>query len=1178
MPIAYVGTGTAVNEVAGTTWAINVQLFEPATHIISLITDNISITGGVTNTHLSIVAVDRFDGQPIKLYEWTNTNGVVADGTTTSWWYLPTITGNSGFTNLNVTFSASVTDKIISFVGISCADGKKIEIEKATVSDNSATATLSGLASRQYFLLGVFSAEGEDTAKTTDPDYIEIFDLVSSTAGAASGNMQAHGQYRIATLTGDTVVSSDVVFTNGFQCLIALFESDGPTTALTGPANGATNQSLTPTLSFTPTLSSPLESGLNSALLIARGDITSPLSLRNSSSAFSSTAVETVFDGSTMFAIGSSSCSRYTVSASSFTLVSNPTVPTSRSNFFGYCRLSGTLAGGNFRVVHVNPRSGTTLATIGTYQFNGTNFVQVGNLLNIGTTTTYNDVRVARLSDTRVAVIANRSASNSQILTYDFDGTNWTSVGFPYPIGLLGGFSITGLSSTSVAVVDSYSWALMSYSFNGSTWSEQSIRQPISQTLLTIALRGADVRFMSDNRVAVGNSADGRLDVWRLVNNRHWALESRVTGISTTSTTSVSLGVINETDVIYHNSTINLFRAYIAQQVVVSAEADNGGGFSTTAPLTSGTSYNYNVGTGALQASTQYFWTLLTYGFTDVNWGTHAVGNFATSRSFTTLTQGPDSLTVVVAMPNATVSTSDIVVATPLTASYAMPDATVVIAVNDTVLADSLTGVIAIQNVTVAVQIGALVSATSLTASLSLQNATVSASDIALATSLASILAIPNVTIVAVKSNTFVADPLTLTGAIQNVTVVNGLGDTVAVDSLASVFAINTHTVLAVKNVVFSATSLSTVLAIQNPVISTVGNVLVSTTPVTASLAFQNVAVSGKGNVSATSLNTLVAIVSPSVLPVKNVAFSANSLEIFDELNNVTVATTSSVAVLASELVYDTHLEDVAVEFNGNMNVPVIEFFMTLAMPVASVLAIKNISLPVQSLSLVGQLQNVTVATVVDVVASATPIPVLVGSPNVTVQAIKNVSASVGALEVLLVAQVATVSTADEANVAVAQIPITVLIPISTVSISTAFNATPLNFAISLPEAKVSKVVEVQVGSLEFNQTLLDVVISSSSQVQVNTLNSALFLNDVDVDFDTLIFATAIGLSYSLLPVGINRVYTELGVYRSAIRNVSAESRIRDLSKESQIMDISKESQIRDVNSKSKINFDIRNN
>lgn len=102
---------------------------------------------------------------------------------------------------------------------------------------------------------------------------------------------------------------------------------------------------------------------------------------------------------------------------------------------------------------------------IKTYDFDGTDWVQVGNSFSFGAA---QGVVMARLTDSRIAICENTS---DELRTYDFDGTDWSLVGNALNLTSTGNMAIAGLSSTRVALADNNGDTLETYDFDGTDWS-----------------------------------------------------------------------------------------------------------------------------------------------------------------------------------------------------------------------------------------------------------------------------------------------------------------------------------------------------------------------------------------------------------------------------------------------------------------------------------------------------------------------------------------------------------------------------------------------------------------------------------------------------------------------------------------------------------------------------------
>lgn len=122
-----------------------------------------------------------------------------------------------------------------------------------------------------------------------------------------------------------------------------------------------------------------------------------------------------------------------------------------------------------------------TTDELAVHQFDGVNFSQVGNRLNIGAGV---EGALGALSATRIAFIANNNPinDNEELLAFDWDGTNLTQVGASLNIGPIGTPALSVLSSSRVAItaVSSPPLPVQAFDFDGSAWSAVGAAFPIT--------------------------------------------------------------------------------------------------------------------------------------------------------------------------------------------------------------------------------------------------------------------------------------------------------------------------------------------------------------------------------------------------------------------------------------------------------------------------------------------------------------------------------------------------------------------------------------------------------------------------------------------------------------------------------------------------------------------------
>jgi hypothetical protein len=223
---AVTARGSAVDTVNDTSITVNptANLTVGKLVFVSLATKNISTTDGATNDH-SIA--DTHTHTWTKVEERTETEaGAAGDGSTISLFYAVVTTQIATTDVITGTTSGNTAEKIITVFEATFDNTNKVPaIAQVGLGPNAIAATVSGLVSREYLLVGAAAAEGADTAKTPDGDYTEQFDLRSRNNAAA---ITIHVQTRIATLTGDTVTSTAWTATQPYTLLAAIYEADPP--------------------------------------------------------------------------------------------------------------------------------------------------------------------------------------------------------------------------------------------------------------------------------------------------------------------------------------------------------------------------------------------------------------------------------------------------------------------------------------------------------------------------------------------------------------------------------------------------------------------------------------------------------------------------------------------------------------------------------------------------------------------------------------------------------------------------------------------------------------------------------------------------------------------------------------------------------------------------------------
>jgi hypothetical protein len=224
--------GNSTEQVAGdTTVVMNFSADVAAGKLLiaCAVSDNLATSDGVSTDH-SIA--DGASNTWTKIAEYTETDGVAADGVSVSTWYTVVTNAISAAShNLTLTTSAVTAEKILSCVEATFTDVGGIVIQSTGVGQAAIEASVSGLPSTEYLLIGHGGAEGTDNTKTPDADYTELYDPRTGSSGT---RIAQHIQYRIATLTSDTVTSTGWTNSNAMTFLHAIRE-------FTLPPSGSTS-------------------------------------------------------------------------------------------------------------------------------------------------------------------------------------------------------------------------------------------------------------------------------------------------------------------------------------------------------------------------------------------------------------------------------------------------------------------------------------------------------------------------------------------------------------------------------------------------------------------------------------------------------------------------------------------------------------------------------------------------------------------------------------------------------------------------------------------------------------------------------------------------------------------------------------------------------------------------
>jgi len=188
---------------------------------VVVLSRNRATTNGASNTHTGLTSITATNTW-VKLGEYTQTSGTISDGSCLSIWSsIITSQITAGADNLRMSFSGIVSRSIMYVFDASVGAGiLGLSLAELGVGQNAYEASVSGLPSREYLLIGAMGGNSSDTTKTPDADYVERHDVTDQT----DLTFAAHIQTRIATLTDDTCSSTDWTATNPLSLLAAVYE------------------------------------------------------------------------------------------------------------------------------------------------------------------------------------------------------------------------------------------------------------------------------------------------------------------------------------------------------------------------------------------------------------------------------------------------------------------------------------------------------------------------------------------------------------------------------------------------------------------------------------------------------------------------------------------------------------------------------------------------------------------------------------------------------------------------------------------------------------------------------------------------------------------------------------------------------------------------------------------
>lgn len=516
-------------------------------------------------------------------------------------------------------------------------------------SATSGSATVTNSVSRQYLQVGFYSGEGEDTAKTPDANFTEVYDLVSTTAGAAAANNMSHVQYRLQTTGANMTCSiSGLAAVDGGFSLICFYEIDNPTITLNSPSNGATSQATTPVLQSTP------------------------------SSSFSNALQVEV-------QLFSQSMTDYVTSSGIGDITVNSGFPT-------MCALSDT------RIVYINHVTEQLLV----FDFNGSSWSQVGTAFTV---VGLGSPDICKLDTNRIALV---DASLAQLRCYEFDGSTWSQIGSSLSLPATSGFyAIDYIATNQVLVVFPVSSGGLvgyRYHFGGSSFTQFLsnynflINVPTSLTpdivrlsdylvaivyagsFYTVLLNSSDLSILSDSSSSTDMDYSNVHRLEAISNDMVLMVSESVKKysiikIKTTSPvksyikekkliSSLGIGIPNDPAMAYipgkllytHNvSGEYVIKTFNAVAPILWGDSDlfNTTLFEAGAPFPSGTLVDFTV-SPALSTSTTYYWRARAYFLREITIGYYGsiFSTWTTAWSFTTGAAGPTTYDESITLSN----------------------------------------------------------------------------------------------------------------------------------------------------------------------------------------------------------------------------------------------------------------------------------------------------------------------------------------------------------------------------------------------------------------------------------------------------------------------------------------------------------------------------------------------
>lgn len=217
------GSATSVASASTIAMSPSANLTVGKLVVVNVVVDNY-VTSKGSSAELSLA--DSKSNTWVKIGEYSESDGVAADGVTIASWYSIITTQIATTDTITCTLAHAVTRRIISTFEATKTAGTSISVAQLGWGQTQIEATVTGLVpNTEYLLIGHGGSEGNDNTKTPDADYTELFDLRTGTGTTEIAQHVVRRIWSPGTYeTSDTCTSSGWTYTNPMFMLAALQE------------------------------------------------------------------------------------------------------------------------------------------------------------------------------------------------------------------------------------------------------------------------------------------------------------------------------------------------------------------------------------------------------------------------------------------------------------------------------------------------------------------------------------------------------------------------------------------------------------------------------------------------------------------------------------------------------------------------------------------------------------------------------------------------------------------------------------------------------------------------------------------------------------------------------------------------------------------------------------------